>query len=102
MMWWHFEAVVVDDDGDDKPGEQEIDLDVSREDDDEGEQEDLGVVERVVDVGPVRGAAKCQEVETRIIKLQKLFICDSEKQPESPEPELFSHGSVICDIHHRR
>ena len=59
MMWWHFEADVVDDDGDDKPGEQEIDLDVSRKDDNEGEQEHPGLEEHVVDVGPVRGAAKC-------------------------------------------
>ena len=40
-----------------KPGEQDIDLDVGGEDDDEGQEEDLGVVQRVVDVRPVRGAA---------------------------------------------
>ena len=39
-----------------KPGEQDIDLDVGGEDDDEGQEEDLGVVEGVVDVRPVRGA----------------------------------------------
>ena len=40
-----------------KPGEQDIDLDVGGEDDDEGQEEDLGVIQRVVDVRPVRGAA---------------------------------------------
>ena len=73
MMWWHFKADVTDGDSDEKPCEQHINLDVSGEDDDERKQEDLGVVECVVDVGPVRGAAKCQEVGRGITKWRNLF-----------------------------
>ena len=93
MMWWHFEADVVDGDGavdgdgDDKPGEQDIDLDVSGKDDDEGEQEDLGVVEGVVDVRPVRGAAKCQMSRSGSTnkKMSKSFFSVIRKTNLSPQ-----------------
>ena len=38
-------------------GEQDVDLDVGGEDNEKGKQENLSVVDRVVDVRPVRGAA---------------------------------------------
>ena len=40
------------------PGEENIDPSVGGNDDDEGQEEDLAVVQRVVDVRPVVGAAK--------------------------------------------
>ena len=53
-----------------KPGEEGVDPDVGCDNDEEGEEEDLAVVGRVVDVRPVVGA------ENRIekIKLNSLFI----------------------------
>ena len=69
-----------DDQDNEKPSEQDIDLDMSGEDDNEGKKEDLGVVDRVVDVRPVRGAAKYQEeVKTGKRFLVFLFIHDSSK-----------------------
>ena len=38
-------------------GEQDVDLDVGGEDNEKGKQENLSVVDRVVDVRPVRRAA---------------------------------------------
>ena len=38
-------------------GEQDVDLDMGGEDNEEGKQENLSVVDRVVDVRPVRRAA---------------------------------------------
>ena len=49
-------AVLVVDDGW-LLGEQDVDLDVGGEDNEKGKQENLSVVDRVVDVRPVRGAA---------------------------------------------
>ena len=40
------------------PGEENVDPGVGGDDDDEGQEEDLAVVQRVVDVRPVVGAAK--------------------------------------------
>ena len=37
-------------------GEQDVDLDMGGEDNEKGKQENLSVVDRVVDVRPVRGA----------------------------------------------
>ena len=37
--------------------EQDVDLDMGGEDNEKGKQENLSVVDRVVDVRPVRGAA---------------------------------------------
>ena len=73
---------------------------MSGEDDDEGKEEYLGIVDRVVDVRPVRGAAKYQE-EVKTGKRFLVFLSViRQKQPESPKSQLFLHGSVdICDIH---
>ena len=49
-------AVLVVDDGW-LLGEQDVDLDMGGEDNEKGKQENLSVVDRVVDVRPVRGAA---------------------------------------------
>ena len=49
-------AVLVVDDGW-LLGEQDVDLDVGGEDNEKGKQENLSVVDRVVDVRPVRRAA---------------------------------------------
>ena len=49
-------AVLVVDDGW-LLGEQDVDLDVGGEDNKKGKQENLSVVDRVVDVRPVRRAA---------------------------------------------
>ena len=49
-------AVLIVDDGW-LLGEQDVDLDVGGEDNEKGKQENLSVVDRVVDVRPVRGAA---------------------------------------------
>ena len=50
-----FAVLVVDDEW--LLGEQDVDLDVGGEDNEKGKQENLSVVDRVVDVRPVRGAA---------------------------------------------
>ena len=73
---------------------------MSGEDDDEGKEEYLGIVDRVVDVRPVRGAAKYQE-EVKTGKRFLVFLSViRQKQPEPPKSQLFLHGSVdICDIH---
>ena len=79
-------ADAADYDDNDQPCEQDINFDVGGEDDDKWKQENLGVVDRVVDVGPVRGAAKYQEVKTGSTKLEKAFSSViRQKQPESPE-----------------